>query len=440
MKQLLFSFIAGIAVVLLSGLGSQALAQSTCAEIFATPKMTAYETQNLKLAKAYPKFKTMLSDPQKYFNDMTARFEIQKKLSPESPYDFEFSEWALPLFSEMHGLLTIKRAEVAGELSRMSSGQLGRLWNRKKIADIKVGLEFYDLLLQELESHQKKGFVTYRETFELSYFYSRASGLFDISVLKRLNLRDRLTLKLDEYTEGFEEQSVRDELERYRRRDLVLFDKKSPIATWQAAAKPFETAVFDKTKLEVLILPTTEALDRDIFIHLMSSEIYLVGVTTSPIAADGYLRPGSLFFMHDLRHSSFMYYRNLLYRQKYGLTRAQVDELSRMMAEYVEQFDAELTQIADRNLVGAIIYYSFNQHHEGGYHFSPANYQSNNAFHAPFILYAQMKMAGQNTHGFDSVKDIVRARKWVQDFWLKRVASEKLLLEKFEQQNSGPKS
>jgi hypothetical protein len=435
MKYKMMNFL--ILFGLIIGFSHDVMAQAKCEDLFSiVGGDSAYERRNTKLAEKYPKFKTMLSDPQKYFNDITARFEAQKRITPENPYAFDFSDWAQPLFTEMHSLLVTKRADLAREYEKMNSGSFKQYWNGKKRGQVEIGLQFFDQLLTEIETHQSNGFVSYRDTFELSYFYSRASGLFDVSVFKLLNTTQRLAVKIDEYTEGYEQLSATQEFDRYLQRKVVLFDKKSPISTWEAASDPFQKAFFNKDKLELLVLPTTEFLGRDIFIHLMSSEIYLVGVTTMPVAADGYRRPGGLFFAHDLRHSSFMYYRNMLYRQQHGLTRSQIDELSRMMSEYVEQFEAELKAMEDRSLVSAIRYYSFNQHHEGGYHFSPINYQQNNAFHAPFILYAQMKMAGQKSHGLSSAKDIFRARKWVESFWLKRVSEENHLIQMFQKENA----
>ena len=111
----------------------------------------------------------------------------------------------------------------------------------------------------------------------------------------------------------------------------------------------------------------------------------------------------------------------MLYREQHGMNRAQVD--------------SELEKMEDRNLVAAILYYSFNQHHDGGYHLTPSNYLTNNAYHAPFILYAQLKLAGQASHGLNSIKDIARARRWVEEFWLERLPKEEALLKKFKEQN-----
>ena len=60
---------------------------------------------------------------------------------------------------------------------------------------------------------------------------------------------------------------------------------------------------------------------------------------------------------------------------------------------------------------------------------------TNNAYHAPFILYMQMKLAGQK-RGFSSMSDIGRAREWLRNFWLERVAAEQDLIKSLKNQDS----
>lgn len=420
-----------ILFALLATFGLPAFSQKTCSSLFTSEGASAYQSRGIKIVDKYPQFKDLLSNPQKYFKKMSGRFEMQKISDPAHLYDFDFSEWSLPLFQDMHRLLLIKRADVSNRIETLRANSVSAWLHRNKIAKAELGIVYFEQLLKELEAHLKNGKASYRETFELSYFYSRAAGLFDVETLKLLSLPERLTLKLDAYTEGFREQSVQEEYELYLQRKMILFDKNSPISTWQAAAEPFTNAIFNKNKFEVLILPTTEPLGNDIFMHLLSSEIYLIGVGTNPIAADGYFRPSGLFFLHDLRHASFMYYRTILYKQQHDLSREHIDELSLFMAEQIDQLDAELASMQDRDLVGAIQFYLFNQHHDGGYHFAPSNYLTNNAYHAPFILYIQMKLAGQKRE-FNSMKDIARAREWLKAFWIKRVAAEQELIQSFK--------
>jgi hypothetical protein len=406
-----------------------------CDKLFHDAKDEAYFARNERIAQKYPQFKELLSDPQKYFKKFSQRFEEQKKLDPNFPYEFDMSEWGLPLFVDMRSMLEKKKEVLTNRLDLLGDGWIIRWVQRKQIASLKKGIEYYDRLLRDLDFFLKKGSVTYSDVFEMSYFCSRALGFFDIHYLNMLNLRDRLIVNLDEFTEGYEKMTIEEEFNYYLKNNITLFSKKSPISTWQLAAQPFTDALFSPNHLEVLILPTTASLDTDIFMHLMSSEIYLVGVSDQPLAADGYRRPSGLFLMHDYRHSSFMYYRNLLYRQKRGLTRDQIDQLSRLMSLYAEQLDQELHEMNDPNLAAAIRFYLFNQHHDGGYHYAPSNYETNNAYHAPFILYVQLVIANQRPE-FTSIQDIARARQWVEKFWLARVEEENRMIQKFQKENA----
>ncbi|MGZ3724402.1 MAG: hypothetical protein ACXWQQ_01295 [Pseudobdellovibrio sp.] len=405
-------------------IGFNLRAAPLCSDLFRT---SAYEQRGQEIAAKYPAFKDVLLDPQKYFKQLTERFELQKNIDPEHPYDFDFSDWSTPLFTEMHKLLLEKKASLNKRLALMKSNSLRQWFNKEKIANVELGLEYFNEMQAELEHHIQSGKTSYRETFEIGYFYARMAGLFDVSVLKSVNLRDRILLNLDEYTEGYEKKSVQAELDLYHARQVQLFDRATPISTWQAASKPFEDAIFNKEKLEVIMLPTTEALGEDIFMHLLSTDIHLVAVGVEPIKADGYDRPSGLFFMHDLRHSSFMYYRTMLYKRQYELSREQLDVVSRYMAEQSSELDREIEKLTDRNLAGAIRFYLFNQHHDSGYQYAPSSYLVNNAYHAPFILYTQMLIAGQPRH-FNSIFYIPKARKWVEDFWLKRLDAEEALI------------
>ena len=413
----------------------QLLAGEMCVNLFYEHQDVVYAQRNERMTKKYSQFKSLVSNPQKYFIMYSEKFQMQKKIDPANPYAFDFSEWGIPLFKEMQSLLVEKRMVLESHFEKMNSGKMSRYLNRKKIADLRLGLEYFDLLQKELAQHLQSGYVSYQTVFELSYFYSRAVGMFDISILKLLSAQEKLYLKVDVLTEGYENLTVRQEFDRYLNRNVVVFDKSTPIKTWEAASKPFVQALFNKDKLEILILPTVEPLDTDIFMHLLASEIYLIGVTTNPINADSYLRPGGLFMVHDYRHASFMYYRNKMYIDKHNLSREQVDKLSRMMSLYSEQLDHELQAMQDQDLATAIRFYLFNQHHDGGYDFHPSNYERNNAFHAPFILYVQLVLANQPRE-FKSMKDIGRARKWIEKFWLDRTAEEYRLLEEFKLENS----
>lgn len=404
-----------------------------CTVFFAGAKGAdaAYFKRSSEIAKKYPQFKSLLQDPQKYFNQASERFEAQKKKNSKNPYQFDFSEWGIPLFVDMNKMLESKKTELKEKATALENGLASRLLRKSQINDLKIGIEYYSKLQSEMKSIIESGKVDYKTVFELSYFTSRAVGLFDISALKLLNWRDRLLLKMDEFTEGHKNLSVQEEMDLYTLRKVEIFDKKSPISTWQAAANPFKDALFNKNQLETLILPTTADLDMDIFMHLLNSEIYIVGVAGTPIAADGYRRPGGLFLLHDFRHSSFMYYRNLLYSRKHDLNRDHVDKLARDMALHSEDLDHELQKMTDKSLVGAIRFYLFNQHHDGGYKYSVENYKENNAYHAPFILYVQMLIAGQPRE-FKSIKDIARARQWLENFWLKKIPDENALLKEIK--------
>jgi len=73
--------------------------------------------------------------------------------------------------------------------------------------------------------------------------------------------------------------------------------------------------------------------------RLMPKSIEIVGVTAQPIMADGFLRPGGDFWMHDVRHSSVKLQKRQRYIERHQLGEAQMRALDAKAEEWANELE-----------------------------------------------------------------------------------------------------
>jgi hypothetical protein len=282
--------------------------------------------------------------------------------------------------------------------------------------------EIHDLL-----AAQKQGApLPYRRVQEMGFFVARTIGLADDG---KLNLRDRALLEVDRYLQGYAHGDVASESRRYHDNEFSIFQKRSPVGGFAAAEETFEKAFFHPDKLEMIALPTIDSLGAEPFTRLAPRDLFLFGVTREPAAADGFVRPGGDFYIHDVRHSSAMFHKRDVYEKKHGLSDAQIAKLEARVDLWKTELDEARAQIPSKELRWAIGFFMFNYHHDRGYPMVPSSYQAPEANNeVPKLLYAMLKVSGQPV-GFSKPLDtLAEAHAWLQKFWLARLPEEQQIV------------
>jgi hypothetical protein len=387
-------------------------------------EQAACDALNAKVLKKYPQLAAVLSDPDAFMGQMRARFEAQKNIPGADPYGFDFSEWGVPALEGMSKALAEKANELDPLLIRVVPTQDPRVEEHIGVAQL---LDTMRKDIDGLLAQQAKGEpLPYRRVQELSFFAARTIGLLDVP---KLNLRDQVFLQIDRYLQGYEKGSLARESQRYHDNDWSLFQKTSPVDGFKAAEPTFERAFFNPDRLEMLALPTIDELGPEPFTRLAPYDMFIFGVTKDPAAADGFVRPGGDFFIHDVRHSSAIFHRREPYEQQHGLNDAQVQKLEKRIDLWKTELDAARAAIPDKQLRWAIGFVMFNYHHDRGFPMVPSSYTSDEATHqVPQLLYMMLKLSNQPV-GFDKPKQtLAKAQEWLNAFWAQRLPDEQAIL------------
>lgn len=394
----------------------------------------AYRITNEKMSNKYTNLKEVLEDPKKFMDDLKGKFAKQKLLTPNDPYRFDFSDYGLPVVKQLSDQISekeeafIKRLEL---LENTKASKYAPNWakkifpnlvgKRKAIRDQKLALKYLREVDTELKSYLKNGSIDYRSLQEVGYFYSRIVGVFDA---KKLNVRDRIMLAIDRHLQGYKVISVSEEYDLYKKRQFTVFQKESPVDGFQESHHSFDDAFFNKDKFEMASLPIADHLGPDIFMRLLAHDIYLQGISLNPAAADGFVRPGGDFWLHDIRHSSAIFHKKKEYEQLHSITEEQAEVLSHKMDKWKIELDEERRSVPSKELRYAIGFFMFNHHHDRGVPMVPSSYLKENLDHVPYLLYAMLKISNQPLGFKNPHKTMTEAYAWLRDFWLKRLTEE----------------
>lgn len=387
---------------------------------------------NKKVAAQAPALGMILGDPKAFAADVKARFAAQKAKTPDAPYTFDFSDVGMPALADMAEHIDAEILKVQGQLQALEAKD--KAWipdfltgHDGDVKEATLGLEYLVRLKQEVQRHLKKGAINYRQLQELGHFVSRALGHFDEA---DLNLRDRAMLAIDRHMQGYVDIPIEEQIEQYCARAFSVFQKPSPVGGFQAAHEPFEQAFFNKEEMKFVAVPTMEHLGPGPFMRLLPYDVYLLGISPEPEPADGFVRPGADFWLHDMRHASAIFDKHEDYAERHNLSDAQKEKINSLVDKWVVELNEERKQLPDKSLRYAIGFMSFNFHHDRGYRMVPSSFVNEAANdHVPRLLYEMLRVSEQ-PRGFDHPAETMQeAFDWLQNFWLARKDQEDAVLQ-----------
>lgn len=369
---------------------------------------------NAFMSKKYPKLAFMLSDPDAFLARMRARFRERLETHPDSPHHFDYSEVGMPLMIELEANLERK----IRELGESTSKKIGE--DEKRVA-----IQYLSDLRAEARQVLAKGTVSYRHLIEFCYFYSRAIGHFDTRFYGRIV---RAQLEIDRAIEGYRQMSIEQEYNLYKDRRFSVFQRRSVSKGFRATNLAFEEAFADREYLHSIWIPTSQELERDVFMRLMFKDVHLVGVTYEPIMADGFLRPGGDFWMHDVRHEAAKFYEKWRYIREKGLTPQQIEQLDKQTDLWAIELNTAISKVKDHDLQDALDMLAFSFHHDRGYPLIPSVYVGRDWDSIVYMLYFAMRFSDQGVP-FKNPLLLEKADRWLRKFWANRLKQEERILQ-----------
>ena len=383
-----------------------------CSGLFVTDT----EFLNAQMVQRYPTIKYIVENPDQFVFNMRARFEAQKLKTPNEPYQFDYSEIGIPLIKDI-------TTDLNTFLAELNAKQV-----LEKSSETTILIDYSLMLLQEANQYLNQGNISYRNTIEFSYFYSRMRGQLETrkqSPLLRFYLFiDRTILN------GHHPKSARQEFKLYKQRKFKVINGTGFSPGFIEAAGPFEKAVFNPDKLETVWVPSNAPLGPSIFMRLLSRDINFIGVTSEPVLADGILRPSGDFWIHDVRHESVKYFLLKDYHLKKELTKMQAHQLTTKIDKWLVEINNAVATVHDKELKEAIKLLIFSYHHDRGFPLIPSVYLTpNKQVLYTNILYFMQKTAGEKVKFTKPLKNLKAADRWLKDFWLERIEEEKTFLD-----------
>lgn len=410
--------------------------QKATAEQIKAALETNYQNRNAILVKRYPKLEFVFKDPEAFVQTMKSRFEAQKKITPEDPRLFHFPE-AASTMHEIKADLAQFRQELIVELqaqkaslrNRLSHTVLGK--RSAKVEAITKVLQYTGKLQRDIDTMISSDNYPYRDTIYTLYYYSRIRGIFQF---KDLSNYYQVMKYLDMSMHGYRRLNVDAELKLYKEKGSPIVQVRSGkvAAEFRSAELPFRDAFERTDALEYVIIPSVYALGSSAFLHVLPHNIHFLGATNTPVPADGFNRPGGLFWMHDVRHEADRYMKINSYRKAQNLTRKQDEQLTLLMHQWHADFLNMKNSVQDANLKAALDHYHFYTHHDVGVPLIPSMFLNHHmdgmAVYYGFLVHK--KMAGQ-TPGYTAwLKTTRQAQEILTKFWQERLPLEKSLLQK----------
>ncbi len=399
-----------------------------------------HDKANAKQASQNEAVAMVLQDPRAFKKDLEARFQAQKAITPEDPYQFEMKDYGIPVLQDIEGHLSAeieKLQEKMGLTPRASAektgikaafGAIGDMFNPFKwMADknYDVGLKYLKELKADIGGHIKSDSISYRRLQELASYSATALGHFDD---EDLNLKDRSMLVIDRHLLGKESGNIAEEYRRYKDNDFQLFRKEGGDSGIRLAQDHFVDDFFNPDQLKLVSLPVARSLGPGVFMQLLPHDMFLMGVTPDPESADGFNRPGGDFYLHDMRHSSSIYTKRKIYEKQHNLSDAQKEKLEVMQSVWKSEMNQEKKKIDSKELRYAIGFLSFNHHHDRGIPQLPSSFLAEDHGKVANKLYLALKVSDQPTGFVNPKQTINEAYDWLREFWLQRLPQEEAVL------------
>lgn len=400
-------------------------AAPACSALFITD--TAYLNQ--QMAQRYPQLKIVVENPDFFVATMRERFNNEKAKNPNNPYMFDYSELGMPLIKDLTKDLNIWQTELNSKLANYEQNK--SIINNFKAKETKILLNYSRALSQEAHKYVLADKISYKETIEFSYFYTRMRGSLEARTQTPLL---RFYLFLDRtLLNGHHPKSAEQEFQLYKDRKFSVFTGKGLSPGFRVAAGPFEKALFNLEKLETIWIPSNAPLGPSIFMRLLSRDINFIGVTNTPILADGILRPSSDFWIHDVRHESVKFFTLKDYKLKNGLTPEQAQKLAEKIDSWLVELNHAVTTVENKEVRAAIKLLIFSFHHDRGFPLIPSVYLTpNQQVLYTRILYAMQKTAGEKVQFTKPTENLKAADIWLKEFWLNRIEEEKSFLDSIQ--------
>ncbi|GEM_PF-6100037 len=395
-----------------------------------------YRHRNDVLSKRYPKLAFVFNDPELFINTMKERFEQQKKLTPEDPRLFNFPEAAATMH-EIKEDLGLFRAELINQLQfhkKSLRNQIAHsLLNKRSspVETINKVLRYVGKVERDIQHMVDSNTYPYRDTIYTLYYYSRIRGFFQF---KELNTYYQISKYLDMNMHGYRRLDIDAELRLYKVKDSPIVQVRSgKIATeFRLAELPFRRAFERKDTLEYVIIPSVQALGSSAFLHVLPHNLHFLGATNTPVAADGFKRPGGLFWMHDVRHEADRYMKINAYRKAQNLSKKQDEQMTLLMHQWQAEFLNMKNSIQDHNLKAAVEHYHFYTHHDVGVPMIPSMFLNHhmNGVKVYYAFLLHKKWSGQGPEYKQWVQTTRQAQKVLTKFWEDRLHLETGLLQK----------
>lgn len=370
-----------------------------------------YRRRQAARAEQVPSLAVALADPSAFVAGLRSRFAAQKASTPSDPYAFDVMDLARDTLAEMKNALADEAKKVEGLPPEPAEDTLGRDYPRELEATV--------------ARHLAEGTISYRRLLELGFFAARALALFDVEE----GAPARVFSAIDRYLQGYQDLSPAEEQQRFARNDTSVFREQGPVAGIAPSGKTFTETFFDHDALGIVAFPTTARLGPGPFMRLVADDLYLIGVTPEPAAADGPDSSTEASWLFDLRHAVAMGQRRRAYDAMHGLAEATSAALDQRIEGWTSALDDARREVTNGELRRAIDFFLFHFHHDRGYPMVPSSYQEPDAFeHVPRLLYAMLKASGLPVGFAGPIETMRQAFIWLQDFWLARLDEEKAIL------------
>ncbi len=395
-----------------------------------------YRANNEKLANRYPNLRFVFKDPEAYVTEMRARFEKQKDITPEDPRLFDYPE-AKPTIDFIKNDLIQFRQELIAELQIAKKSLvnkallMGLKKQSSKVKDLNKALRYVNRLDSEISDMLNSNRYPYINTVYMTYFYSRVRGYFQF---KDLTSYYQVTKWIDMFMHGYRKKDMDTELSLFKNLDSPIVQvRSSRIASeFRIAEVPFKKAFDNKDELEFIVIPSVYALGSSAFMHILPHSIHIIGATNSPIQADGFNRPGGLFWMHDVRHEADRFMKITGYSKTQSLNEKQHDLLKLYMHKWHNEVIALKNSFSDPNIKNAINHYHFYTHHDVGVPMIPSMFLNHheNGLSVYYAFLFHKKNADQGPDFQHWVKSTQEAQRVLTKFWSDRLQIEKDILGK----------
>lgn len=422
--------------------GEQGLAPGVVKTAAKTPQeLTAdleahYQSRNAILVKRYPQLEFVFKDPEAFVKTMKDRFEEQKKITPEDPRLFNFPE-AASTMKEIKGDLEKFRQELIADLqkeksslkNRLSHAVLGKRSARNE--NITKVLQYISKLQTDIDGMISSNNYPYRDTVYTLYYYSRVRGFFQF---KELGTYYQVAKYVDMVMHGYRRLNIDSELQLYRQKGSPIVQVRSgKIASeFRTAELPFRDAFERTDTLEYVVIPSVYALGSSAFLHVLPHKIHFLGATNTPIPADGFNRPGGLFWMHDVRHEADRYMKINAYRKAQNLTKQQDRVLTLQMHQWHSDFLKMKNNIQDPNLKASLEHYHFYTHHDIGIPLIPSMFLNHHkdGMEVYYSFLYHKKFSGQTPEFKEWFKITKQTQDILTQFWTERLPQERQILQK----------